>query len=165
MSQSIQPASSPASSTPQRAPLPPIRPKGPETEEQRFLREWFEGQVQNNMVQLEEGARHLSQLVTALFGLLFAVLAFGDSPDILQLFSVQLLGTLSILAYFLTLVTALEVLHPYTKRFQKDNLTEMREIYQQLLTHKANYLNIALWSFSVGSACFILLILAALWQW
>lgn len=165
MSQSIQSGSPSPPAPSSRPPLPPMEIMGAETEEQRFLREWFEEQVQNNMVQLEEGARHLSQLVTALFGVVFAVLAFAESPDILQLYFVRVFGSVSVIGYFVSLLTALEVLHPWTSRFQRDNLTEMRALYEQMLARKANALNIALWSFVAGTAGLGLLVLAALWEW
>ncbi len=160
MSQSGLTSSSSGSTRP---PLPPMKPKGSETPQQRALREWFEQQVDNNMAQIEEGARQINQLVTAMFGVMFAVLAFGDSPDILQLLSVKVLGSLAVFAYFVALLASLDVLYPWASSFRKGNLKDMRETYDSILARKVRSLGIAMGGFGAGTVCVGVLVLAALW--
>ena len=164
MSQSsLVPPSAASSGSPAIPPPPPMTPVGPETEENRALREWFEQQVHNNMAQVEEGARQINQLVTAMFGVMFAVLAFGDSPDILQLFSVKVLGSLAVGAYFFALLASLDVLYPWASRFEKNDLTDMRRTYDRILARKVRSLGIAMGGFGVGTVFVGGLVLAALW--
>lgn len=155
--------SSGSSSVQGRPAPPPMKPKGSETPQQRALREWFERQRQGNMMQIEEGARQVNQLVTAMFGVMFAVLAFGDSPDLLQLQSVKILGTLTIFAYFIALLASLDVLYPWANAFFKNNLTDMRRTYDSILARKVRSLRIAMGSFTAGTVCLGMLLLAALW--
>ena len=55
-------------------------PRGPESDEDRALREWFNEQRTKNLDRLEEGAKALAQLVTGLYSVLFAILAFSSDP-------------------------------------------------------------------------------------
>ena len=165
MSHSSSSPSSGSPSTPStRPPLSPIELVGPETQEERGLREWAEGQVQNNMAQLEEAARQLIQLVTALFGVLFAVLAISDGPEILQILPIKLLGSLSVVGYFISLLAALYVIYPWENPFEEDNLTEIERLQQDLIDRKANALQNAFYTFVAATGCLALLILVALWQ-
>jgi hypothetical protein len=59
-----------------------MRPIGPETDADRALREWFDELERHNLDRLEEGAKTVTQLVTGLYGVLFAVLALSDSRPI-----------------------------------------------------------------------------------
>lgn len=144
-------------------PPPPMRAKGSETAEQKALREWFEQQVDHNMGQIEEGARQINQLVTALFGVMFAVLAFGDSPSILQLLPVKVLGSLAVFAYFFALLASLDVLYPWANAFRKGDLTDMRRTYDGILARKVRSLRVAMGGFGAGTICLGCLVLAALW--
>jgi hypothetical protein len=116
-----------------------MRPIGPETEADRALREWFDEQERRNFDRLEEGAKTLTQLVTGLYGVLFAVLAFSDQPAYLMLSSVQWLGSVSVCAYFVALLAALAVVYPWRSRYQQDNLSAMQRAQQaSLQTQQAN---------------------------
>lgn len=141
-----------------------IRDLGPEREEERELRLWFDEQERRNLERLEEGAKAITQLVTGLYGVLFAVFAFGDSPSYLALPAVRWFGLLAVLAFFGSLLAALAVQYPWRTSYQEDNLSEMRDAYRTLRRHKAWGLRGALWSFVLGIGCFAALIFLILWH-
>jgi len=137
---------------------------GPETDAERELREWFERQERGNIERLEAGAQTLIQLVTGLYGVLFAVLALSSQPAYLQPPVVQWAGTLSMGAFFASLLAAMLVVLPRRTSYQQDNLTEMQQAYQRLLRRKASLLRMAHLVFLLGTAGLVAVILAILWQ-
>ncbi|WP_322814601.1 hypothetical protein [Chloroflexus sp.] len=62
-----------------------MRLVGPETKQDRELREWFATQERGNVERLEAGAQTMMQVISGLYGVLFAVLALSDQPTYLQL--------------------------------------------------------------------------------
>ncbi len=129
-----------------------MRDLGPETEETRALREWFAEQEKKNVDRLEEGAKNIIQLVTGLYGVLFAVLALSDQPAYLKLPQVQVLGITSLGAFFVALIAAVIAVHPWRTGYQEDNITEMQGEYRRLLRRKAWSVRVALWLFLLGMA-------------
>jgi hypothetical protein len=127
-----------------------MRPIGPETPEQKVLREWFAEQAKQNLERLEASAQSITQLVTGLYGVLFAVLAFSDSPAYLKQTSVQVLGLLSMIALFGALLAALVVQFPLKSTFHPDGLSEMEAIQGRLLGRKTWGLRAALLLFILG---------------
>ncbi|WP_298405012.1 hypothetical protein [uncultured Chloroflexus sp.] len=142
-----------------------MRILGPETTDDRELREWFESQQRGNIERLEAGAQTITQLVTGLYGVLFAVLALSDQPAYLQNPVVQWAGTAGICAFFASLIAAMLVALPRRLSVQQDNLTEMQQMYRHLQGRKANLLRAAQAMFLFGTACLITVILALLWGW
>jgi hypothetical protein len=141
-----------------------MRILGPETQDDRDLREWFESQKRGNIERLEAGAQIIIQLVTGLYGLLFAVLALSDQPAYLQEPIIQWAGTISVCTFFGSLLAAMLVAIPHRKMYQKDNLTEMRQLYLRLQGRKAILLRTAQIVFLIGTACLVTVILAILWK-
>ena len=141
-----------------------MRPVGPEISEDRRLREWFAEQEQRNLDRLEEGAKVIVQLVTGLYGLLFAVLALSDQPTYLGMRAVQWLGTLGMMAFFVALISALVTVFPWRSSFQEDNLSEMKRVNQQVLNRKFRSLAVSLGAFLAGICLFALMIIAVLWK-
>ncbi|PDW00296.1 hypothetical protein [Candidatus Chloroploca asiatica] len=137
---------------------------GPETPDERELREWLEKQKRGNIERLETSAQTIIQLVTGLYGVLFAVLALSDQPAYLEQPVVQWAGTVGVGAFFATLVMALFVLLPRRVSYETDNLGEMQAVYQGLLGRKAVLLQIAQGCFLIGMAALVVVILAILWQ-
>lgn len=142
-----------------------MRPIGPESPEDRALREWFAKQEKRNLERLEDGAKTIVQLVTGLYGLLFAVLAISDHPAYLGRPVVQWLGTLGMLAFFVALLSALVTLFPWRATFQEDNLSEMQRVNQQVLKRKLWGLGTALGAFLVGVCLLAVMITSVLWGW
>ncbi|WP_333691898.1 hypothetical protein [Chloroflexus sp.] len=141
-----------------------MRTLGPESTDDRELREWFESQKRGNIERLEAGAQTLIQLITGLYGVLFAVLALSDQPAYLQNPIVQWAGTVGVCAFFGSLLAAMLVAVPRRVAYQQDNLTEMQRVYQRLLRRKATLLQLAQIGFLLGMAGLIAVILAILWQ-
>ncbi len=140
-----------------------MRILGPETADDRELREWFERQERGNIERLEAGARTVIQLVTGLYGVLFAVLALSDQPAYLRDPVVRWTGTLGVGAFFGSLLLAMLVVSPRRISYQQDNLTEMRRTYRRLEGRKAALLRAAQLVFLIGMACLVVVILAILW--
>jgi hypothetical protein len=140
-----------------------MRPIGPETDADRKLREWFDEQERRNLDRLEEGAKTLIQLVTGLYGVLFAVLALKDDPAYLQQATVLWLGTGSLFAFFIALLAALGVVYPWRSTYQEDNLSAMRRAQNAMLRRKVWGLRLSLVAFVVGAGLLAGVILAVLW--
>ncbi|WP_322822487.1 hypothetical protein [Chloroflexus sp.] len=137
---------------------------GPETERDRELREWFAAQERGNVERLEAGAQTMMQVISGLYGVLFAVLALSDQPTYLQLPVVRWAGSAGVCIFFASLVAAMLVLLPRRIAYQEDNLTAMRRAYDHLLRRKATLLQVAQVLFLGGIACVIAVILAIVWQ-
>jgi hypothetical protein len=140
-----------------------MRVLGPETADDRELRAWFEEQERGNLERLEVGAQTLIQLITGLYGVLFAVLALSDQPAYLQRPLVQWAGTFGVCAFFGSLLAAMLIVIPRRISYQQDNLTEMRQRHRSLLRRKATLLRLAQLVFLLGSACLVTVIVAILW--
>jgi Trk-type K+ transport system membrane component len=141
-----------------------MRILGPETADERELREWFESQERGNIERLEAGAQTIIQLVTGLYGVLSAVLALSDQPAYLHNPIVQWAGTVGVCAFFGSLLAAMLVAIPRRVVYQKDNLTEMQRMYGRLQRRKATLLRTAQIVFLIGTACLVTVILAILWK-
>jgi hypothetical protein len=142
-----------------------MRPVGSESADDRALREWFSEHEKRNLDRLEDGAKTIVQLVTGLYGLLFAVLAISNQPVYLRRPTVQWLGTLGMLAFFVALLSALVTLFPWRSTFQEDNLSEMKRVNQTVLNRKFWSLGAALGAFLVGVCLLAIMITAVLWGW
>ena len=129
-----------------------MRPVGPETEEDRQLRAWFAEQQSKNLDRLEEGAKTLTQLITGLYGALFAFLAFSanPTPPYLHDLSVRWLGSISLGALFLALLAALAVQYPWANPYQENNLSSMRRAREGMRRVKVWSLRLALLLFLIG---------------
>ncbi|NJK81667.1 MAG: hypothetical protein HC914_18010 [Chloroflexaceae bacterium] len=141
-----------------------MRVIGPEPEKDRELREWFDDQAKRNLERLEEGAKTIIQLVTGLYGVLFAVLALSDQPPYLQQPGVQMWGTASLVTLFLALFAALVTVFPWRYEYQQDNLTKMHQVFRSMHRVKSWSLWIALVLFLIGTACLGIVIGIVLWS-
>lgn len=113
----------------------------------------------------EKGAEGITKLVTGLYGVLFAVLAFADAPDYLARPEVRWIGAIAIAAFFLALVAALTVQFPFRNdRDEARNVTQIAAIKAQISARKESALRTALVAFLVGIAALALLLLTLLFQ-
>ena len=140
-----------------------MRDLGPETKDDRDLREWFDDQQRRSLDRLQEAAKTVVQLVTGIYGVLFAVLAFSDHPAYLKQPWVRVFGTISMLALFFALFSAYFVLQPREITWQEDNLSDMRRVYQATEERKGGWLNTALIAFLVGTGALGVVIVIVLW--
>lgn len=141
-----------------------MRVIGSETAAERELREWFETQRRANLDRLESGAQTLIQLITGVYGVLFAVLSLNDQPAYLQLPVVRVMGSAGLGIFFAALIAAVLVIIPQRVRYQTDNLTDMQRAYNRLVSRKAALLRVAQIGFVLGIACLVAVMLAVLWM-
>ena len=138
---------------------------GPETKADRELREWFDEQERSNLTRLEEGAKTITQLTTGLYGVLFAVLAFSQDPTLAYLRDpvVRWLGSVTLAALFLALLTALITAYPFRNVIEQDNLSSMRRVLNAMRRRKLWALRAALWLFLIGMGALGSLVGWVLW--
>lgn len=139
--------------------------RGSETEADRALREWFTEQQGKNLDRLEEGAKTLTQLVVGLYGVLFAILAFSATPPPAYLRdpTVRWLGSVALVAFFLTLLATQAVIYPRAGRYQEANFSSMQRVREGMRRVKVWALRLALLLFLVGMGCLGTLIGWILW--
>ena len=140
-------------------------PRGPESDEDRALREWFNEQRTKNLDRLEEGAKALAQLVTGLYSVLFAILAFSSDPVPAYLRDplVRWLGSIAVGAFFVALCATLVVIFPWPHRYQEDELTSMRRARKRMEQIKRWGLSLGMATFLIGMAYVGALIGRILW--
>jgi len=139
---------------------------GPETLADRTLREWFDEQESTNINRLEDGAKTISQLITALYGVFFAVLALNSHPTLTYLKDnvVRWLGVISLVSLFLSLIGALATTYPGRVVIQENNLSSMKHAFTGLYRRKYWALSLSLWLFLLGTSSFVALIIWILWH-
>lgn len=135
-----------------------------ETSGEAALDAWFATLERDPFTPLEEGARQIIQLVTALYAVIFGVLAFAADPvpAYLARVSVRGLGLICVLGYLVALLAALAVVIPRPQRYSPVRPDQQRAIFERLTQRKYRGLQIAVWSFGVASTLFALLFLAVL---
>jgi hypothetical protein len=140
--------------------------RGPESDDDRALRIWFSEQRAKNLDRLEEGAKAIAQLVTGLYGVLFAILAFSSdpAPAYLRDGTVRFLGVGAVGAFFLALLATLAVIFPRANAYKQDELTSMRRARKQMEQIKSWGLILGLVFFLIGMAYLAALIGRILWM-
>ncbi len=138
----------------------------PETPQEAALRRWFEEQEQASLGHLEAGARQIIQLVTALYGLIFGVLALGSDRLEASLHDrwVIIPGMTAVLAMLVALLAALVVVLPlFAYTYSPHKPAEQQRAYRQMLKRKAMGLRLTVAGFAIGLAAFAWLIMAMLY--
>jgi cyanate permease len=127
-----------------------------ETEKERLLREKMSRWELSSPDRIESAARQIIGLVTALYTVLFGVLALaGDPlPVYLKLAAVRWLGALAALALGLALVAALIVVMPARYAYASASLTQQKQVFDRILRRKSGWLTAALVCFGFGLAAF-----------
>ena len=166
----IQRPPAPADATEiQRPPAPAdaaeIRIRGPERADERELREWAAALEKGNLERLEEAAKTIAQIVSGLYGVLLALLAFASDPlpAYLRDPAVRWLSSVSLAALFLALLATIAVGYPRRSSYTEDNLTSLRRLRSGLQRFKAWSLRLAMLCFVIGMACLGTLIGWVLW--
>lgn len=140
-------------------------PRGPERDDDRALRAWFGEQRAKNLDRLEEGAKAIAQLVTGLYGVLFAILAFSSDPAPAYLRDPQarFFGVVAVGAFFLALLATLAVIFPLPNVYKQDELVSMRRARRSMERLKSWGLGLGLAFFLIGMAYLAALIVRILW--
>jgi hypothetical protein len=127
-----------------------------ETDEERLLREEMARWALASPDRIESAAREIVGLVTALYTVLFGVLALaGDPlPAYMKLAAVRWLGAFAALALGLTLASALVVVMPARYEYASASLTQQKQVFDRILQRKSGWLTTALICFGAGLIAF-----------
>ncbi|MGC9396835.1 MAG: hypothetical protein ACP5J4_18475 [Anaerolineae bacterium] len=136
----------------------------PESPALKARREWFEAQVLAAPDTLESGARVIVELVTALLGVLFGILALAGNPlpDYLWLPLTRPLGIACVVALLVALACALVVVLPRRIAFSPHRLDEEARAFEDLLNRKSRWLTAGVIAFGVGLLALGIVIIAAI---
>jgi hypothetical protein len=140
---------------------PPISDSTPPTEEQKRLVAFFAEAESKQVDFLDEAGKRIIELTTALLGVLFAVLAFGDTfpPPYLKDNPVGKLLSLTALAvYVVAMLMALRTVQPRDYKLYRHDLTQMRQELDRLIANKKRSLWWAGVLFWLGSTVLAVLI-------
>lgn len=123
-----------------------------ETPAEAELRKWFAQQVTASPANLEEAARQIIGLVTALLGVLFGVVALTEDklPAYLQLPVVRWLSVAAVALWLLALLAALGVVLPRRWTANPAQPASQAEAFDQILRLKSAALTAAAITFWLG---------------
>ena len=134
-----------------------VAPSSPLSAQDERLDKLFDEMETASLKTLEDAARQIITLATALLGAFFGLLAFKDAPAYLGFCEIKFIGTGALLSFFVALFFALVAVSPKRYDFPRASLTAKRDILNEMLARKHRYAGLASWTFGVGA----LLMLAA----
>lgn len=140
---------------------PSILESEPVTGEQERLLALFDEMEKQQVDFLDQAGKRIVELGTVLLGVLFAVAAFGDKfpPPYLQGNTIAKVLTLATLAlYLIAIVVAMRGLRPREYKRYRHNLTEMRNVLDEIISYKSRWLKAAGILFLCGTVSLSLLI-------
>lgn len=140
----------------QRAPMP----------DEEALHRWFEEQEKNPPKHLDEGAKQIITLVSALYGVIFGILALANDPlpAYLTQTDVRVLGAVAVLSYLAALLATLRVVLPGAYRYASASQTQGARVFRAMMTRKVIGLRVALLTFGIGSVAFAVLFVVVLFR-
>jgi hypothetical protein len=148
-------------------PEPPILDTRQPTAEEERLVELFAEIESKQLDFLDQAAKRIIELVTALLGILFAVIAFGSDfppPYLAGNLVAKFLSGAALVCYLGALLVALWAVQPRDYKRYHHNLTEMREELHTMIADKARPLRVAGILFGVGSVLLAVLIGTVIWS-
>ena len=131
-------------------------PLSPEDER---LEKLFDEMETGSLKTLEDAARQIITLSTALLGAFFGLLALKDAPAYLRFVDIKFVGALALIFFFVALFFGLQAVSPMRYDYPRASLTEKRKILNQMLLLKNGAVYKASWIFGAGA---LLMLLAAL---
>jgi hypothetical protein len=134
-------------------------PSSPLSATDERLDKLFDEMEQGSLKTLEDAARQIITLSTALLGAFFGLLALKDAPAYLGFLDIKVIGTGALLAFFIALFFALVAVSPKRYDFPRASLTAKRDILNEMLTRKHKFVGLASWTFGIGA---LLMLSAAL---
>jgi hypothetical protein len=148
-------------------PEPPIlESRAPTAEEERLV-ELFAEIESKQLDFLDQAAKRIIELVTALLGILFAVIAFGSDfppPYLAGNLAAKLLSGAALVCYLGALLVALWAVQPRDYRRYRHNLDGMRAELERMIADKARPLRWAGILFGLGSVLLAGLIATVIWS-
>jgi hypothetical protein len=127
--------------------------------EDERLDKLFDELESGSLKTLEEAARQIITLSTALLGAFFGLLSLSKPPEYLGFPEVKILGSATLIAFFLALLLALLAIAPRRYVFPRASLTVKRALLNEMLQRKHRWGRLASWLFGLGA---LLMLLAAL---
>lgn len=129
------------------------------TADEEALQTWFAEQENDPSKHLDEGAKQLISLVSAMYTVIFGILALaGDPvPGYLVQQNIRVLGTLVVISYLLALLASLVVVLPSTHRYASASQTQKQHVFDAIMQRKRWGLWIAMIAFGAGSVGFAML--------
>lgn len=133
--------------------------------DERKLLAFFDTLEQESLKHLEDAARQIIGLVTALLTLAAGLLALGGEPvtPLLATWPVLAAGGATLLLLLLALIASLDVVLPAAYRFRAASLADRRAAYEEMLARKANSLRAAVYFFGAAMLGLAALIGLLLW--
>ncbi len=147
-------------------PPPILEGRSPTATEERLVAIFAELETKQ-LEFLDQAAKRIIELVTALLGILFAAIAFGgDFPPayLAGNIPIKLLGIGALGGYLLALLFALVAIQPRSYKLYRHNLTRMRAELDAIIEHKLRWLRIAGGLFGLGSVLLAGLVILLLVQ-
>ncbi|MBV6433324.1 MAG: hypothetical protein IANPNBLG_03502 [Bryobacteraceae bacterium] len=132
-------------------------PSSPLSAQDERLEKLFDDMETGSLKTLEDAARQIITLSTALLGAFFGLLAFKDAPAYLAFLEIKIVGTGALLAFLISLFCALTAVSPKRYNFPQASLTAKRMALDEMLNCKHSAVTWASWIFGLGA----LLMLAA----
>jgi len=127
------------------------------SESDERLEKLFDEMESGSLETLENAARQIITLSTALLGAFFGLLAFKDAPAYLGFLEIKVIGAMALTAFLLSLFLALRAVSPRRYEFPQASLTAKRKALNEMLKRKQVSVVWASWVFGLGA----LLMLAA----
>jgi hypothetical protein len=115
------------------------------------LEKLFDELESGSLETLENAARQIITLATALLGAFFGLLAFKDAPTYLGFIDVKVIGAMALTAFLFSLFLALRAISPRRYAFSQASLTAKRQALNQMLKRKQDSLEWASWLFGAGA--------------
>jgi hypothetical protein len=114
---------------------------------------------------LDASARQIISLVTALYALLFGVLAFASDPlpAYLTWAPVRFLGAGATAALGAALLAALAAANARRYQYSPQSLTQQSEAFEAMLRYKSTWLNVAVICFGLGVLALGTLLVGVIW--
>src|SRR5688500_18681441 len=98
------------------------------SEEDERLKNLFVEMESGSLGTLEDAARQIITLSTALLGAFFGLLAFKDAPAYLGFIEIKVIGTGALVAFLVALFFALRAVSPKRYDFPRASLIEKRKV-------------------------------------
>lgn len=121
------------------------------SDEDERLEKLFDEMESGSLETLENAARQIITLCTALLGAFFGLLAFKDVPAYLVYTEVKVMGGIALAAFFVSLFFAILAVSPYRYEFPRASLTAKRKALDKMLDRKIFAVRWASWIFGVGA--------------
>lgn len=121
------------------------------SESDERLEKLFDEMESGSLETLENAARQIITLSTALLGAFFGLLAFKDAPTYLGFVEIKIIGAIALIAFLLSLFLALRAVSPNPYEYPQASLTAKRRVLEGILLRKQTSVSWGSWFFGIGA--------------